>query len=61
MIVENQKDLELFKDIEEKVLKEIHLGFDLKCLEVLDNKEATSDQIEFLKEKLSLPPFFFGF
>jgi len=39
--------------MEEKVLREIHLAVDLKCLEVLDNKEATSDQIEFLKEKLS--------
>jgi putative nucleotidyltransferase with HDIG domain len=53
VIIENQKDLELFRDIEEKVLKTIQLGFDLKCLEILDNEEASSDQIELVKEKLN--------
>jgi len=53
IIIENQKDLELFNDIEEKVLKEVHLGVDLNFLKVLDGEEATPDQIEFLKKKLN--------
>jgi len=53
IIINDQKDLEIFQDIQEKVLKEIHLGIDLKCLEVLDDEEATPDQIEFLKERLN--------
>lgn len=53
VIIENQKNSDLFKDIEEKVLKEFHWGVDLKCLEVLDGNETTPDQIELLKEKLS--------
>jgi len=52
-VIENQKDLGILKDIEEKVLETIHLGFDLKCLEILDDEEASSDQIELVKEKLN--------
>jgi hypothetical protein len=53
MEVTNDEDLKILNDIEEKVIKNIKLGYDPQILEVLDDEKAASEQIELLKNKIS--------
>jgi hypothetical protein len=51
--VENEKDLQILTEIEEKVMNNINLGFDVQVLETLDREDATRKEIEALKEVIS--------
>ncbi|MBI5100118.1 MAG: HDOD domain-containing protein [Nitrospirae bacterium] len=51
--IENNEDLKILNDIEEKIIKNIKLGYDPQILTVLDDEKATSNQIELLKGKLT--------
>jgi HD-like signal output (HDOD) protein len=43
----------VLKKIEDRMISRINLGFDLEVLSVLDNADASSNQIEALKSRLS--------
>lgn len=49
----SEEDLKILTEIEEKVMNQVHLGFDPKVLEILDREETTKSQIESLKEMIS--------
>ena len=51
--IENNEDLKILNDIEEKIIKNINLGYDPQILAVLDDERATSNQIELLKGKIT--------
>ena len=51
--IENEEDLKVLSAIEETVMKNVNLGFDLQVLDILDDEEATSQKIEALKGMLS--------
>jgi HD-GYP domain-containing protein (c-di-GMP phosphodiesterase class II) len=51
--IENNEDLKILNDIEEKIIKNINLGYDPQILTVLDDERATSNQIELLKGKIT--------
>ena len=51
--VENEKDLQILTEIEEKVMDNINLGFDVQVLETLDREDVTRKEIEALKEVIS--------
>lgn len=53
LVIENPDDREILKEIEEKIIKKIDLGFDPEILKILDNEEITKMQIEPLKDLLS--------
>ena len=50
---ENEKDLLILTEIEEKVMKNINLGFDVQVLETLEREDVTRKDIEALKEVIS--------
>ncbi len=52
VIIDCQKDAEILKEIEEKIIKKADLGFDPKVLQILDQEDATRSQIGGLKESL---------
>ena len=49
----SEEDLKILTEIEEKVMNQVHLGFDPEVLEILDREETTRSQIESLKEMIS--------
>ena len=51
--IENNEDLKILNDIEEKIIKNINLGYDPQILAVLDDERATSNQIELIKDKIT--------
>ena len=51
--VENEEDLQVLTDIEEKVMNNINLGFDIQVLETLDRDDVSKKEIESLKEVIS--------
>lgn len=51
--IESQQDFELLKDIEEKIIRKVDLGFDPHVLQVLDREDVSRGQIEALKTQLS--------
>ena len=51
--IENNEDLKILNDIEEKIIKNINLGYDPQILAVLDDERATSNQIELIKGKIT--------
>ena len=51
--IENEEDLQILTEIEEKVMNNINLGFDAQVLETLDREDATKKEIEALKEIIS--------
>ncbi len=53
IFIESEAELELVKEIEEKVLKKLDVGFDLEVLQVLGREDAGRREIEALKELLS--------
>jgi HD-like signal output (HDOD) protein len=48
----SEEDLRLLRDIEEKVVDNLNLGFDPRVLEVLDDETAGAQRIEELKNSL---------
>ena len=51
--VENEEDLQILTEIEEKVMNHINLGFDSQVLETLDREDVTRKEIEALQEVIS--------
>lgn len=51
--VGSEEDLQILTEIEEKVMNQVHLGFDPEVLEILDREETTKSQLESLRERLS--------
>jgi len=51
--IEDEKDLEVLTEIEEKVMNNINLGFDVQVLETLDREDVSRKEIEALKEVIS--------
>jgi hypothetical protein len=51
--VGSEEDLKILTEIEEKVMNQVHLGFDPEVLEILDREETTKSQLESLKERIS--------
>jgi hypothetical protein len=51
--IENEEDLQILTEIEEKVMNNINLGFDAEVLETLDREDVTRREIEALKDKIS--------
>ena len=51
--VECQEDFEILREIEEKIIKKVDLGFDSHVLQVLDREDVSRSQIEALKAQLS--------
>ena len=52
VIIDCQEDAEILKEIEEKIIKNVDLGFDPNVLQILDQEDATRSQIGGLKESL---------
>ncbi|HUJ90647.1 MAG TPA: HDOD domain-containing protein [Syntrophorhabdales bacterium] len=50
--IENERDRELLRDIQDYGLKKIRVGFSSEILDILDDSEAKSSKIETLKDKL---------
>jgi hypothetical protein len=53
IMVDSEEDLKILTEIEEKVMNQVHLGFDPQVLEILDREETSRSQIESLKEMIS--------
>ena len=51
--IECQEDLEILKEIEEKIIKKVDIGFDPDVLQSLDQEDVPRSQIENLKNQLS--------
>jgi hypothetical protein len=51
--IENEEDLRILTEIEEKVMNNINLGFDTQVLETLDREDVTRKEIEALKGRIS--------
>jgi len=51
--IENEEDLQILTEIEEKVMNNINLGFDTQVLETLDREDVSKKEIEALKEIIS--------
>ena len=51
--IENEEDLQILTEIEEKVMNNINLGFDTRVLETLDREDVTKKEIEALKDGIS--------
>ena len=51
--VSSEEDLRILTEIEEKVMNQVHLGFDPEVLDILDREETTKSQLESLRERLS--------
>jgi len=50
--MEDQKAQQILLEIENKILNEVHLGFDPEVLDVLNNLDASEREIELLKAKI---------
>ena len=51
--IENEEDLRILTEIEEKVMNHINLGFDSQVLETLDREDVTRKEIEALQGRIS--------
>ena len=51
--IDCQEDLEILKEIEEKIIKKVDIGFDPDVLQSLDQEDVPRSQIENLKNQLS--------
>jgi hypothetical protein len=51
--VECQEDFEALKEIEEKVIKKVDLGFDPRILQMLDREDVSRSELESLRTGLS--------
>ncbi len=50
--LQDEKDLALLQEIEEKVIRQVDLGFSFDALEILDHEDTAKSKIEELKGKL---------
>jgi len=51
--IDCQEDLAILKEVEEKIIKEVDIGFDPDVLQTLDQEDVPRSQIENLKNQLS--------
>jgi hypothetical protein len=50
--LKDEKDLALLQEIEEKVIRQVDLGFSFEALQILDREDAAKNQIEDLRGML---------